>query len=111
MSRRFALVTVSLTAIAAFLVGLVVASSLVRPSRSSTVSRTGQSAIQAAPAMGRVTAGGVNFADIAERLNPAVVNIDATSRSRSRELPEGHPPIPDDGEVRNPHEKEPAADS
>ncbi len=103
MSRRFALVTVSLTAIAAFLVGLVVASSLVRPSRSSTVSRTGQSAIQAAPAMGRVTAGGVNFADIAERLNPAVVNIDATSRSRSRELPEGHPPIPDDGEVRNPH--------
>ena len=29
-------------------------------------------------------AGVVNFADVAERLNPAVVNIDASSRARRR---------------------------
>ena len=41
-----------------------------------------------------VPAGGVNFADIAERINPAVVNIDATSRGRLQ-LPEGHPMPPE----------------
>ncbi len=36
--------------------------------------------------------GVVNFADIAERINPAVVNIDATSRGRGRARAAGHPP-------------------
>ncbi len=78
MSRRFALVTVVLVATAAFLVGLIVAGSMTpapadsyttRPVRSASVLRTGA----LAPAL-------VNFADVAEQIYPAVVNIDATSR-------------------------------
>ena len=40
----------------------------------------------------------VNFADIAARLNPAVVNIDATARGRRarRLIEDGAPPRPDD---------------
>ena len=87
MSRRFALVTVCLTAVSAFLVGLIVAGSFAPTSaRSRETARTLPSR---APIVGP-GAGAINFADIAERLNPAVVNIDATSRGR---LPEGHPPI------------------
>jgi serine protease Do len=89
MSRRFALVTMCLTAIAAFLVGIIVAGSFVPTSaRSREASRAVTSR---APALSP-GAGAVNFADIAERLNPAVVNIDATSHGR---LPEGHPAMPD----------------
>jgi len=102
MSRRFAFVTVSLTAIAAFLVGLVVATSWVRQSSPSTPQRPARTALASVSVTGR-TASGVNFADIAERLNPAVVNIDATSRSRTRDLPNGHPTLPDDGSPANPH--------
>jgi serine protease Do len=102
VSRRFAFVTVSLTAIAAFLVGLVVASSLMRQSSPLPSRRSSPAVLTAASLSGRATAGGVNFADIAERLNPAVVNIDATSRSRTRVLPEGHPQTPDDGSISNP---------
>src|SRR3954468_21312531 len=92
MNRRFVLVTIALTATAAFLVGLIVAGSLTPTTARSddhgvTVHRTNVRA----PA---VAAGGVNFADIAERINPAVVNIDATSRGRLQ-LPEGHPLPPE----------------
>jgi len=90
MSRRFALVTVCLTAISGFLVGLIVAGSFVPTSaRSHEPARTLTSR---APVVG-AGAGAINFADIAERLNPAVVNIDATSRGHLA-LPEGHPPLP-----------------
>jgi serine protease Do len=86
MSRRFALVTVCLTAVSSFLVGLIVAGSLAPSSARSR--ETARPSVSRAPVPG---AGAVNFADIAERLNPAVVNIDATSRSGG--LPEGHPPV------------------
>jgi len=92
MNRRFVLVTIVLTATAAFLVGLIVAGSL-----TPTVARSDDRAVAVrrtdvrAPA---VPAGGVNFADIAERINPAVVNIDATSRGRMQ-LPDGHPLPPE----------------
>src|SRR5215218_5453940 len=92
MNRRFVLVTIVLTATAAFLVGLIVAGSL-----TPTVARSDDRAMAVrrtdvrAPA---VPAGGVNFADIAERINPAVVNIDATSRGRMQ-LPDGHPLPPE----------------
>ncbi len=78
MSRRFALVTVVLVATAAFLVGLIVAGSMTpapadsrttRPTRAASAVRTAS----LSPAL-------VNFADVAEQINPAVVNIDATSR-------------------------------
>jgi serine protease Do len=86
MSRRFALVTVVLVATAAFLVGLIVAGSMTpapadsrtaRPTRTASAVRTAS----LSPAL-------VNFADVAEQINPAVVNIDATShgaREQSRD--------------------------
>ena len=82
MTRRFLAVSVSLAATVAFLVGLVVAGSMTpAPAVSATtppVSRT--TSAPPAPAAG----GPVSFADIAERLNPAVVNIDATLRGEDR---------------------------
>jgi serine protease Do len=77
MSRRFALVTVVLVATASFLVGLIVAGSMTPAPASSRTTRppraVGASRTAAAPSL-------VNFADVAEQINPAVVNIDATSR-------------------------------
>lgn len=90
MTRRFLAVTVFLAATVAFLVGLVVAGTLTpTPAVSATTPR---------PTQGRdgskasVSLEGASFADIAERLNPAVVNIDTTSRgARRRRLA----PLPD----------------
>ncbi len=78
MSRRFALVTVVLVAAGSFLVGLIVAGSL---TPAPAVSRTTRPS-SVPPAGVRLASSSslVNFADVAERLNPAVVNIDATSR-------------------------------
>ena len=84
MTRRFAYFTVGLTASVAFLVGMVVAGSM---TPSQATSAPSISAVRYArddrpfvPGL----AGVVNFADVAERLNPAVVNIDATARRRVR---------------------------
>ena len=90
--RRFTLLSVVLVAAVAFLVGLILAGGV--PAGTRAVS-TGAPVVQARPAAhpagasGAVT--GVNFADVAERINPAVVNIDAASRGRDaarRRLPE-----------------------
>jgi serine protease Do len=82
MTRRFVAVTVSLTATVAFLVGLVVAGSMTpAPAMSAPDVRP---APTKAAAVTTLTSGSVSFADIAERLNPAVVNIDATSRGDGR---------------------------
>src|SRR5471030_1315326 len=86
MSRRFTIVTVSLTAIVSFLVGAIVAGGGAR----SDVAAGG--AVKAAPAPRPVSRGSgapgmtslVNFADVVERLNPAVVNIDTTTRATGR---------------------------
>jgi serine protease Do len=78
MTRRFVAVTVVLSATVAFLVGLVVAGTM--------MPAPAHSAPEAAPVTSESVAaetpipGAVSFADVAERLNPAVVNIDATSR-------------------------------
>ncbi len=97
MTRRFLAVTVCLSATLAFMVGLIVAGSMT-PSRAvSAPERVASVRRMAAPP---APAGTVSFADIAERLNPAVVNIDATAEgTRSRErvrgvpLPEGPPDL------------------
>jgi serine protease Do len=97
--RPFALITLTLTAVMAFLLG-VTSGGL----RAPAPQQTPQSAMEFAPvpADARVSApvsvgpaplttratpvatGLVNFADVAENLNPAVVNIEATSRSAGR---------------------------
>ena len=98
MTRRFLAVTVCLTATIAFLVGLIVAGSMMpAPALSSSTSpaaRVVRKAANAAPAPGATS-----FADIAERLNPAVVNIDATSRGVGRVRRRFSLPVPDGPEL------------
>ena len=80
MSKRFTFLTVGLTSTVTFLVGLIVAGSFV-PSRAVSEPR-----VEEAPPV-RVAAntpmpsfgGVVDFADVADRINPSVVNIDASS--------------------------------
>jgi serine protease Do len=92
MNRRFVLVTLALTATAAFLVGLIVAGSLV-PATARSASGGTQPPLPVTRAVASPS-GGPNFADIAERINPAVVNIDATSRGRFPVVPEARPQNP-----------------
>lgn len=97
MTRRFAWFTVGLTACVSFLVGMVVTGSM---SPSPATSAPTVSAVRITrndrPFMPGI-AGVVNFADVAERINPAVVNIDASARRRSRPptTNNGRPPRPD----------------
>ena len=91
MTRRFAWFTVGLTACVSFLVGMVVTGSMSpSPASSATpvVSRPVRDDRPFVPGI----AGVVNFADVAERLNPAVVNIDASSRRRNASRSEGRNP-------------------
>jgi len=104
MSRRFTLVTVALTAIVAFLVGAIVAGGVSRSAisagsrgqvlpdgRAKAVRDKLAARTAAAPAMASL----VNFADVVERLNPAVVNIDTTTRGQSRRRRGARPALPD----------------
>jgi serine protease Do len=99
MSRRFALVTLALTALVAFLVGTMFAGgsvhSPVAPGSLKPASLSG---------FGRVAGASlVNFADVVERVNPAVVNVDASSRvsgsrrRRNRSLSPDSEGFDDDG--------------
>ena len=99
MSRPFAFLTLSLTAAMAFMIGLIVAGSIAPApavSQPKAVSTTTQPT--SAPAVGRQAAGLVNFADVAERINPAVVNIEATTRGDgNRRRRQVEPPPFDEG--------------
>ena len=96
MTRRFVLVTVCLTATIAFLIGLVVAGSM-SPQFAIAAPSAPQIPVRSRVAPG-LSPAVVSFADVAERLNPAVVNIDATSRgTRSRRF--GGLPVPDGPEL------------
>src|SRR5262245_42410918 len=88
MPRRFLLVTVCLAATVAFLVGLIVAGSMT-PAPAHSAPGPARATIRATPTAGAGPMVG-SFADIADRLNPAVVNIDASSRgtNRARRRPE-----------------------
>jgi serine protease Do len=81
MSRRFTLVTVALAAVVAFLVGVIVAGGFRQPTIAARASaRSGAAAPGRAAVALPVPGALVNFADVVERINPAVVNIDATTR-------------------------------
>ena len=94
MSRRFLAVTIGLVATVAFLVGLIVAGTMTPAPANSAPEprlRSGRAVnTGAAPAV-------ASFADVAEELNPAVVNIDATIRG-SRQRRRGMP-LPDSPEL------------
>src|SRR5215475_7100516 len=90
MSRRFTLVTLSLAAVVAFLVGVIVAGGV----RQSAVSAGPAKRIGPAPSVRAVSppaTGLVNFADVVDRINPAVVNIDATGAADNRRRRPGSP--------------------
>jgi len=93
VTRRFTLLTVALVACIAFLVGLVVAGSL-SPTASLTTAASSTQPRPAAAAAGATVL--VNFADIAARVNPAVVNIEAIvpPETLAERLPPGHPALP-----------------
>ncbi len=93
MTRRFLVVTVCLSATVAFLVGLIVAGTMTPAPAISAPSARANAVRAVATAKG--SPGSVSFADIAERLNPAVVNIDATSRGDARARRRMAPPLPD----------------
>jgi serine protease Do len=93
MARRFLVVTVCLVATVAFLFGLIVAGSLTpAPAQSATKPTVSVSRPSKLTTSGPAAA---SFADIAEQLNPAVVNIDATSRAGSRPRQRAGMPLPD----------------
>jgi len=76
--RRFTVLTVALTAVVAFLVGLLLAGQFSTPVVTTAPRPAPRPAT--APSPVGVGYGGANFADVAERVNAAVVNIDATSK-------------------------------
>lgn len=85
MSRRFTILTVALSALVAFLVGLILAGEF---TPAPIVSSAPRGLLPAGAARAAAVAGAptvVNFADVAERMNSAVVNIDAASRGSDRE--------------------------
>ena len=94
----------------AFMIGLVVAG-IIHPAAISLeptgYSRQQPSAASFAPSpepfVTRQSAGLVNFADVAQRINPAVVNIEATTRgetNRARRRPLEQPPFEEGGPER-----------
>jgi serine protease Do len=76
--RRFTVLTVALCSAVAFLVGVILAGGLTPTPTVSSAPKTATSRGGLRPAAGGP--GAVNFADVAEKINPAVVNIDAASR-------------------------------
>src|SRR5688572_24452767 len=127
MPRPFAMVVLLLTAVTAFMVGLIASGwssgrSEELPVEQAAAVRTAAPAPAGVPppvpetipasttppppsvAHALLPPGAIDFADVAERINPAVVNIEASTRStgmsgrRRREMPEGPPSGP--GSVR-----------
>ena len=103
MSRRFTLVPVALTAVVAFLVGAIVAGGGVRPSvvagppvKDSVIS---PAPVPLAPVAAIPL---VNFADVVDRVNPAVVNIDAATRGRDPRSRRNRPDLP--GQLDGPNQ-------
>jgi len=92
MSRRFTVVTLLLTAVVAFLVGVIFAGGLARSPNVAgskpSVSPIPRSAIRPAAPL-------ISFADIVGRIDAAVVNIDATSRIADVRRRHGRPALPE----------------
>jgi len=104
MTRRFIAVTLGLAATVSFLVGLIVAGTMT-PAPASSAPEPRLSKARTAHAATAAGAVATSFADIAERLNPAVVNIEATMRGTAttrRRYDSSLPGSPDLYERRTP---------
>jgi serine protease Do len=93
MPRRFTFITLSLTAAVAFLLGSLAAGGLDRSAGVAGPAK-GESRTVAPPAPPSVLSTG--FADIVERINRAVVGIDASSKPRGGRRHRQHPGDDDD---------------
>lgn len=89
MTGRFVWLTAGLTAVVGILVGMAITGSFSASPSGSTPPAIVRPAlvpeadVASSAARGAlIPAGALSFADVAERLNPAVVNIDATTRGR-----------------------------
>ena len=78
--RRLTFVTLALTAVVAFLVGAIFAGGWTPASVLTGTVKNAPARPALRPAGGAGSTSLVNFADVVERINPAVVNIDATTR-------------------------------
>jgi serine protease Do len=79
--RRFTLLTIVFASSVAFLVGVIVAGGLTPgPVVSTAPARPASANDLPKPSKAAAVSGLVNFADVAERINAAVVNIDAASK-------------------------------
>ena len=96
MTRRFVVVTVCLATTIAFLIGLIVAGNM---TPQPAISAPSAPLVQARTRAAATLSPAISFADVAERLNPAVVNIDATSRGIARSRRFGGLPVPDGPEL------------
>ncbi len=82
-SRPFTYVSAALAAVVAFFVGTIFAGGVARSLLVANPGEAGRHVPTARLARPEATAGPlVNFADVVARVNPAVVNIDATSKAR-----------------------------
>ena len=108
MSRRFTIVSVVLAAVVSFLVGAIVAGGFGAPPVVADAPIVRASGPTLRAGAGPVSGALVNFADVVERINPAVVNIDATARGdvRRRRPRQGAPGglDPFDGQPRGDRE-------
>ena len=78
--RRFTIITVALASTVAFLVGLLIAGQFSTPVVTTAPRLSPRPASTGANLPLGIGGGAANFADVAERINAAVVNIDATSK-------------------------------
>jgi serine protease Do len=109
MSRRFTFVTVALTAVVAFLVGAIFAGGV---SKSSVSAGPRAAVVRGAVRASNVGATSlVNFADIVERINPAVVNIDATARGKDRGKRRNRQPAEPSDPLEQPFDLNPRPDA
>jgi serine protease Do len=81
VSRRFTLLTVLLTSGVAFLVGLILAGEVTPTPVVSTASPRVSARDGARAVLGRGSSTVVDFADVTERINAAVVNVDASANA------------------------------
>ncbi|MEX1129985.1 MAG: trypsin-like peptidase domain-containing protein [Vicinamibacterales bacterium] len=77
--RRFTVITVALASVVGLLVGLILAGQFTPTPVVSTAPRAFPAMPDMAPPILPAGGAGANFADVVERINAAVVNIDATS--------------------------------
>jgi serine protease Do len=97
MSRRFTIVTLGLAAVVAFLVGVIVAGGLPQSSVTAGPATRTQTAATLRPASPPAS-GLVNFADVVQKINPAVVNIDASASGNGDSRRSRRPGFPSDFE-------------